>query len=202
MLRDARRWDVLRNGIGFCSMNLTPPNTPTASVIIPAYTTDRWNLLSDAVVSVQRQTYPPIELILCIDRNPELLQQCQSRWGSGVSTSGFPIFVIANRFDQPEGDAAHLKAHGSKRRFGAGWARNSGAEKARGDVLVFLDDDARADPDWLEFLLSPYLDPRTAAVGGAPLPEYETGRPRWFPANFDWVFGCAYDGMPTGLAAP
>ena len=34
---------------------------------------------------------------------------------------------------------------------------------------------------------------------GAPLPNYESARPPWFPANFDWVFGCAYEGMPTEL---
>jgi hypothetical protein len=66
--------------------------------------------------------------------------------------------------------------------------------------LVFLDDDAAAEPDWLEHLLAPYDDPRTVAVGGAPLPAYETGRPRWFPVNFDWVFGCAYEGMPKQLS--
>jgi GT2 family glycosyltransferase len=86
------------------------------------------------------------------------------------------------------------------RRLGAGWARNSGAEKAKGDVLVFLDDDAAADSSWLEYLLEPYNDPQTVAVGGAPLPLYETGRPSWFPANFDWVFGCAYEGVPKQLA--
>jgi hypothetical protein len=66
--------------------------------------------------------------------------------------------------------------------------------------LVFLDDDAAAEPDWLEHLLASYEDPAVVAVGGAPLPSYETARPRWFPANFDWVFGCAYEGMPKVLA--
>jgi GT2 family glycosyltransferase len=34
------------------------------------------------------------------------------------------------------------------------------------EVLAFLDDDAFADPDWLERLLLPYADPAVAAVGG------------------------------------
>jgi len=34
------------------------------------------------------------------------------------------------------------------------------------DVLVFLDDDANADADWLEWLLVPYADAGVAAVGG------------------------------------
>jgi cellulose synthase/poly-beta-1,6-N-acetylglucosamine synthase-like glycosyltransferase len=181
---------------------MQPPTTvASATVIIPAYTLDRWELLSNAVASVEAQTRLPVEIILCIDHNSELLERCMERWGKEVSTAGFPIHVVPNRFEQDEEDAgAHVKAHGSKRRFGAGWARNSGAEQAVGDILVFLDDDAAADPDWLEHLLAPYEDPGTVAVGGAPRPNYETQRPAWFPANFDWVFGCAYEGMPKELA--
>ena len=172
----------------------------TASVIIPAFTLDRWDLLNKAVASVSAQTHPPKELILCIDRNPELLATCLAKWGQRNPLSDFPIHIVANRFEQDEDGAdVHAKAHGSKRRFGAGWARNSGAEIAEGDVLVFLDDDAAAEPDWLKYLLAPYEDPRTVAVGGAPLPTYETSRPAWFPKNFDWVFGCAYQGLPQQL---
>lgn len=171
----------------------------SASVIIPAYTLERWNLLCDAVASVKAQTRPPIELILCIDHNLELFNRCVETWRMD-SSSPFLIEVIANRFVQEEGSHVHVRAHGSNRRFGAGWARNSGAEIASGDILVFLDDDASAESNWLEYLLEPYDDPRTVAVGGAPLPAYETARPTWFPSNFDWVFGCAYEGMPTSLA--
>ena len=173
----------------------------TASVIIPAYTLDRWNLLNAAVASVEDQLHPPMELILCIDRNPQLFERCETRWGTEQVEGRFPIYVVANRFDQEEQESgAHVRAHGSKRRFGAGWARNSGAEIAVGDVLVFMDDDAEAEPDWLGRLLEPYGDPTAVAVGGAPLPNYETSRPAWFPMNFDWVFGCAYAGLPEELA--
>jgi glycosyltransferase involved in cell wall biosynthesis len=172
----------------------------TASVIIPAYTLDRWNLLSAAVASVQAQTHAPTELILCIDRNPQLLERCEAHWGTDQGEGEFPIHIVPNRFDQKEQETGvHVRAHGSKRRFGAGWARNSGAEIALGDVLVFMDDDAEAEPDWLGRLLEPYGDPTTVAVGGAPLPNYETSRPPWFPLNFDWVFGCAYAGLPENL---
>jgi cellulose synthase/poly-beta-1,6-N-acetylglucosamine synthase-like glycosyltransferase len=177
------------------------PTTLTSTVIIPAYTLDRWRLLSEAVASVESQVHPPLELILCIDHNLELFDRCHAKWGTAASSAGFPILVIENRFHQEDEDAeAHVKAHGSKRRFGAGWARNTGAEIAQGDVLVFLDDDAAADPDWLSHLMAPYENPNTVAIGGAPLPNYETERPAWFPANFDWVFGCAYEGMPLSLA--
>ena len=179
---------------------LGPPWPVAASVIIPSYTLDRWSLLCDAVHSVQVQTRPPLEIIICVDHNADLFARCTTEWPP-ERPSEVPIRIIENRFEQDPAEAeAHLRAHGSRRRFGAGWARNCAAELARGDVLAFLDDDAAAAPAWLAHLLAPYDEPSTIAVGGAPLPRYETERPGWFPPNFDWVFGCAYDGLPSTLA--
>jgi GT2 family glycosyltransferase len=110
-----------------------------------------------------------------------------------------PVRVLANKHGHEESDlASHLRAHGSRRRFGAGFARNTAAEQASAEILAFLDDDAAADPDWLAQLLSGYgLDPTVLAVGGAPIPDYQTQRPPWMPEEFNWVFGCAYRGLPT-----
>ena len=33
------------------------------------------------------------------------------------------------------------------------------------------------------------------------MPEFESSRPAWFPVEFDWVFGCAYAGLPESKAA-
>jgi GT2 family glycosyltransferase len=76
-------------------------------------------------------------------------------------------------------------------------SRTTGVECATGDYLVFLDDDASADPTWLEMMLRGLNQPGVIAVGGAPLPVYSTARPSWFPFEFDWIFGCAYAGLPT-----
>jgi GT2 family glycosyltransferase len=77
-----------------------------------------------------------------------------------------------------------------------GSARNSAVDRVTSDVIAFLDDDAIADPRWLEILLAAYRETGAVAVGGAPLPRYETERPSWFPSEFDWVFGCRYEGLP------
>jgi GT2 family glycosyltransferase len=170
----------------------------TASVVIPAFTFDRWDQIAKGVEAVQSQSRPPIELILSIDRNPDLLRACQDRWGS--ADLSVPVRVMANRNDWVPRVATEANSDGVARGYGGGSARNSGAESAIGDVIVTFDDDAWPEPDCLEHLLAPYDDASVVAVGGKTVPEYETGRPIWFPRSFDWIFGCAYEGLPTVLA--
>ena len=69
-----------------------------------------------------------------------------------------------------------------------GSARNTALLECQASIVAFLDDDAEAEPDWLDRLLAVYSDPVAVAVGGAPRPNYGAPRPRWFPADFDWVF--------------
>jgi cellulose synthase/poly-beta-1,6-N-acetylglucosamine synthase-like glycosyltransferase len=159
------------------------PNRPTVSVIICAYTEDRWWQLKKSVASAQAQTSPPIEVIVCIDHNEELLRKSEEYFGKGRPAGAMPLIVLANKYD------GHLGA-----------ARNTAAEVASGEVLAFLDDDAAAAADWLELLIAPYDDERVGAVGGAPMPVFEASRPRWFPYEFNWVFGCAYRGLPLTRA--
>jgi hypothetical protein len=75
------------------------------------------------------------------------------------------------------------------------------AARARGAIVAFLDDDAAAAPDWLERLTAEYADDDVAGVGGAIEPVWQSGRPGWFPSEFDWVVGCTYTGMPREAAA-
>ena len=71
---------------------------------------------------------------------------------------------------------------------------------ARGDVVAFLDDDAEADPGWLEELLAQYDDPHVAGAGGRAMAVWPQRRPRWFPPEFDWVVGCSYTGLPETVS--
>jgi GT2 family glycosyltransferase len=145
--------------------------TPTVSVILCAYTEARWADICAAVDSVRGQTAPAAEIVLVVDHNPALLDRAR----------------------QALRDVRCVPNTG---RTGLSGARNSGVATARGEVLAFLDDDAAAEPDWLERLLGGYADPRVLAVGGSVLPRWASGRPSAFPPEFDWVVGCTYRGMP------
>lgn len=147
----------------------------STTVVICCYTLRRWNLLTAAVLSVRRQTWPPTEILLVVDHCPALYQRAR-RQLRGVR-------VLTN--DGPQGLSG---------------ARNTGVTAARGDVVAFLDDDAAADPDWLARLLGDYADPQVLGVGGAVTPNWVGGRPGWFPAEFDWVVGCSHPALPAAAA--
>jgi glucosyl-dolichyl phosphate glucuronosyltransferase len=143
------------------------------SVVICAYTMTRWAQLVDAVDSVRQQTHPADEIIVVIDHCDELLDRAKNELGVDVR-------VLAN-------DAAR----------GLSGARNTGVEAASGDIVAFLDDDAAAESDWLERLTGAYTDSEVIGVGGLVIPQWATGQPGWFPAEFGWVVGCSYTGLPV-----
>jgi glucosyl-dolichyl phosphate glucuronosyltransferase len=149
--------------------------SPELSVVICAYSEQRWDDLVAAIDSLRHQIIPPGEIIVVIDHNPALLERARS---------SFPGVVVLEN---------------SERR-GLSGARNSGIAAARGAIIAFLDDDATAAPDWVAQLLAGYADPRVIGVGGSIEPLWQQPRPGWFPAEFDWVVGCTYRGTPTNAA--
>jgi hypothetical protein len=145
------------------------------SVIIRTYTDARWEYFEKAVESAFDQTLPPHEVVLVVDHNPQLFARVRAR---------FPkAYVVENTHPR-----------------GSGGAWNMGVDTASGNILAFLDDDAVAERDWLEQLCKPYADEDVIGVGGTIEPIWESGRPAWFPAEFHWVVGCTYKGMPETLA--
>ncbi len=79
---------------------------------------------------------------------------------------------------------------------GLSGARNTGLKAAAQPVTAFLDDDAEARPGWLKHLVAPYSSPDVVATGGTVHPRWPVRRPPWLPAEFDWVVGCSYRGLP------
>ncbi|MQY03191.1 glycosyltransferase family 2 protein [Actinomadura macrotermitis] len=160
------------------------------SVVICAYTEERWDDVHAAVASVRGQEHPAEEIIVVVDHNPALHARLKRSLADAV--------VVENR----EGR-------------GLSGGKNTGVAVARGDVVAFLDDDAVAAPGWLAGMARHYADPRVAGVGGltlplwpgsttsaelvaAPVPAATGTRPGWFPEEFDWTVGCTYRGLHPG----
>lgn len=145
------------------------------SVVVSTYTERRWGDLEACVESVAAQAPAPREVIVVVDHNPELLERARGAFPAAK--------VIAN--ERPRGLAG---------------ARNSGIAVAAGEYVAFIDDDAKAEPEWLRQLEAALREPGTAGAGGALLPDWEDGAATWIPREFYWVFGCSYTGLPTELA--
>ncbi|HEY2160379.1 MAG TPA: glycosyltransferase family A protein [Solirubrobacteraceae bacterium] len=154
---------------------MTSESIARTSVVIAAYDTDRFGDLADAVRALGQQSVPPREVIVAVDRNPELV---------ALASRQLPtVTVVPNR-----------------EHHGAGGARNSGAAVASGELIAFMDDDAVPSPDWIERIEDCLGEDGVIGVGGFIEPWWLGRQPQWFPAEFGWVVGCSYTGLPNGRA--
>ena len=164
-----------RKPIGGPSSGHEEKGAVAMSVAVCAYTDRRWNLLVEAVERTEKQLMDGDELLLVIDHSPELYERVRAQ---------FPALnVVANH-------------HGK----GLSGARNTAIDTASGDVIVFLDDDASPDPGWLEALRESYSARQILGVGGIVTPCWDSLSPAWMPAEFLWVVGCSYEGLPRSVA--
>jgi len=72
---------------------------------------------------------------------------------------------------------------------GLSQARNSGIREAKGDVIVFVDDDLTVEPTWLQNLTANLQDSRWAGAGGRILPERGFSPPRWLSLDGPYAMG-------------
>jgi glycosyltransferase involved in cell wall biosynthesis len=150
----------------------------STSVVICAYTMQRWQDMCAAVDSVLAQEHPVDEVLLIIDHNDELFDAAVSLYGADSQPK-----VLRNNATR-----------------GLSGARNTGLLAASSDVVAFLDDDAQAESGWSRAMVAHYDIPDVEGVGGCAVPRWPVGRPWWLPAEFDWVVGCSYVGQPTAVA--
>ncbi len=101
---------------------------PSVSVIMPTY--NRARLLPRAIRSVLAQTYTDFELIVVDDASPDETPE--------VAAS------LAN---------PRLRYLRQPTNRGVSAARNTGVEAARGEIIVFVDDDDRVDAEFLAVMV-------------------------------------------------
>ena len=59
-------------------------------------------------------------------------------------------------------------------------ARNKGIKEAKGDIIIYVDDDALVDADYIRIYAEHFAShPETMAAGGPIEPLYETEEPKW-----------------------
>src|SRR5262249_30254313 len=63
--------------------------------------------------------------------------------------------------------------------------RHRGALEAKGELLVFVDDDIEATSGWLQAIFETFKSPQVQLVGGRNLPKFEVEPPAWLESFFD-----------------
>jgi len=148
--------------------------SPSVSVVICGYTLDRLPDMLEAIESIRHQDLPASELIVVVDHNPALRDALRQQVERG-------IVLVENTWER-----------------GLSGARNTGIAHALGDLVVFLDDDAAADPACLRVLAERCSASEVIGAGALIEPAWPGSPPPWFPGEFLWVVGCSYDGLEAG----
>lgn len=128
------------------------------SVIVP--TRNRAKLLDKMLNSLLAQTYPvsSFEVIVVdngsTDKTREIFEKYEDKLGN--------YYYVYN-----SSPGLHI-------------GRHAGLNVAKGEIIVYADDDIRAMPTWLESIYEAFKkNPDVALVGGKNLPEFEATPPSW-----------------------
>jgi GT2 family glycosyltransferase len=110
---------------------------PLVSVVVCTHNGAR--TLADCCEGLERLAYPRREVIVVDDGSTD---------DSAAIAAGYGFRVIST-------------ANG-----GLASARNVGLEAARGEIVAYIDDDARPDPHWLDYLVHALAESGSAGAGG------------------------------------
>jgi glycosyltransferase involved in cell wall biosynthesis/GT2 family glycosyltransferase len=130
-------------------------NIDFISVVICTY--NRAKYLESCIKSLKNQTYSNFEIIVV----------------NGPSTD--ETNRILERYPK-------IKLIKQDKLNGLSFARNLGIEASNGEIIAFIDDDAVADENWIEYLIKGYVDESVGGVGGLVRSPKETLHP---PVQFD-----------------
>lgn len=142
------------------------PAEPSISVIVA--TCFREPLLTECLGSVLTQCYSEFEVIVVDQaREPALESALRKNFGADSRLRYL-----------------HLASAGASR------ARNHGLASAKGSIVAFIDDDATADPNWLNSIADAIADPsQPALIAGRLLPAWTGTRPAWYPKEWEFLLG-------------
>jgi glucosyl-dolichyl phosphate glucuronosyltransferase len=138
------------------------PSTGTIKVTVAIPTYNRADFLRQTLAGIAAQQFPRDHFeVLVIDNN---------------SRDHTPAVVA--EFAQTRPAPRYVR----ETKQGLDYARNRAIEEARGDIILFGDDDILVQPDWLAQMVVPLLADaaqRIGAVGGEVIPVFPDGLPDW-----------------------
>lgn len=142
-------------------------SVPTISVIVP--TCNRVSLALECVRSILDNDYTDFELIVVDQPSDDTLET-----------------ELCRRF--PHESRLHYVCIEQR---AASAARNAGIRRARGEILVFADDDVEVAPGWLRAYVETFaaLEPQAAMVMGRLDPRWMAPRPTWLGKEREYLLG-------------
>lgn len=113
-----------------------------------------------------------------------------------LDSSRFEVLIVDNNSTDETGQICRefCESHSQFRYLletqqGTSFARNRGWKEASGEIVAFIDDDARASVDWCQNILNAFRNsvPKADAVGGDVYPWHKVEPPKWLPDDFGKV---------------
>ena len=134
-----------------------------------------------------------VSVVVCTHNRAELLAEAlASLVAQTLDPTTYEVIVVDNA--STDGTRAVVEGCSSRlpqvrycleERLGVSHARNRGWVEARGDYVGYLDDDARATPEWLDVAVQTIADKAPAAFGGPVLPFHTDPKPRWYKDRYE-----------------
>jgi len=192
---------------------------PGIAVVVCCHRLDRLPLLRRALASLENQSTVPDQVVVVIDGDAELYAALTNRADRADRTDQSDRTERMDQSDQPDrAGRTGIAASAEELRYpdvtgipettilttgyrsGLSHARNVGLAAVDAEHVAFLDDDAEADPFWLQNLVGALAaDTRVLGAGGVVVPDWAGGvEPRWFPREMLWTVGCSYQDPTPG----
>lgn len=133
------------------------------SVVIPTHGQSKH--LGDTLVSLQKQSFLSKEYEIIVVEN-----------GSRCNAKQF----VENMNEKYDNGVRYIY----EPRPGLHHGRNTGAKVAKGDIVLYVDDDVIVSPHWIEEIYKCYDDLDVGVVGGKVVGRWEIEPPEWV-----WMFG-------------
>lgn len=141
---------------------------------------------------------PEISAVICTHNRERYLERCiASLLAQSIPSSEYEIIIVDNGSTDSTKEICNQFAGRVNFRYlfepvlGLSQARNTGWKAAQGKYVGYIDDDATAEPAWLENALRSFrsLSPSPEWVGGPVLLEWEAPSPAWLTEEYHGALG-------------